>query len=52
MVSAAVEVVVVEDEGKEEDSIKCGLACTTTPTVPGASVIAATYKVDDKNDRC
>ena len=36
-----------EDEGDEEESIKCGLACTTIPMVLGASVIAATYNVDE-----
>lgn len=38
---------VVED-GDCDDSIKCGLACTTNPTVFGASVIAATYRTDDE----
>ena len=36
-----------EDEGDEDESIKCGLACTTIPMVLGASVIAATYNVDE-----
>jgi hypothetical protein len=35
----------------EEDNIRCGLACTTTPTVPNESVIAATNKIDDVDDR-
>ena len=39
-----------EDEGDEDESIKCGLACTTIPMVLGASVIAATYNVDDEDD--
>ena len=42
-----VDVDVDEDEGDEEESIKCGLACTTIPMVLGASVIAATYNVDE-----
>ena len=40
---------VVED-GDCDDSIKCGLACTTNPTVFGVSVIAATYRTDDDDD--
>ena len=36
-----------EGGGSEEDSIKWGLTCTTSPTVLGVSVIVATYKMDD-----
>jgi hypothetical protein len=39
-----------EGGGSDEDSIKWGLACTTSPTVLGVSVIVATYKIDDGND--
>lgn len=38
--------------GSDDDSIKWGLACTTSPTVLGVSVIAATYKTDDDDDDC
>lgn len=36
--------------GSDEDNIKWGLACTTSPTVLEVSVIEATYKIDVDDD--
>lgn len=35
------------EDGGSDDSIKWGLACTTTPIVSGVSVMDATYKMED-----